>query len=293
MQPVSRTMMRDPAPSRLAYRAHRLWLTPMVRVFVRFGLPAFILVTAFGWYFGQAENRDWMLSEVADIRRSVEERPEFMVLAMAIDGASPSISDDIREVVPVDFPVSSFDLDLEGMRDRIAELDAVAQVDVRVRAGNILQIDVVERVPVAVWRIGQELELLDVEGHRVATISSRMDRPDLPVLAGQGAERAVKEAMELLAAAGPILPRLRGMIRVGERRWDIVLDRDQVIRLPEKAPVSALEQVIALDHAQDLLARAVVVVDMRYPARPTVRLSREALDEIESIRLMEAGAVRQ
>ena len=292
MQPVSRTIPRDPAPSRLAYRAHRLWLTPMVRVFVRLGLPAFVAVTAFGWYFGQAENRDWLMAQIADIRRSVEERPEFMVQAMAIDGASGSIADDIREVVPVDFPISSFDLDLQGMRDRIAELDAVARVDVRVRSGGILQVDVTERVPVAVWRMGRDLELLDAEGHRVAAINSRMDRADLPVLAGLGAERAVPEAMTLMTAAEPILPRLRGMVRVGERRWDMVLDRDQVIRLPESGAVPALEQVIALDQAQDLLQRAVLVVDMRNPARPTMRLGSEALEEIETIRLLATGAER-
>ena len=38
--------------------------------------------------------------------------------------------------------------------------------------------------------------------------------------------------------------------------------------LPENHPVQALERVIALSDAQDLMARDVAVVDMRLEARP-------------------------
>jgi hypothetical protein len=43
----------------------------------------------------------------------------------------------------------------------------------------------------------------------------------------------VPEALALVAAARPAVPRLRGLVRMGERRWDLVLDRDQRILLPE------------------------------------------------------------
>ena len=70
--------------------------------------------------------------------------------------------------------------------------------------------------------------------------------------------------------------RLRGLVRVGERRWDLVLADGPTIMLPEAEPVAALEQVLALDAAEDLLARAVSHVDMRDPRRPTLRLERMA-----------------
>ena len=124
------------------------------------------------------------------------------------------------------------------------------------------------------------LTLLDETGHRVAGLLSRADRADLPLIAGEGADVATPEALQLIAAAGPLTPRLRGLVRIGERRWDLVLDRDQRVLLPEKNPVQALERLLALDHAQDLMNRDILAVDLRSDHRPTLRLTPNALAEI-------------
>jgi cell division protein FtsQ len=65
---------------------------------------------------------------------------------------------------------------------------------------------------------------------------------------------------------------------MGERRWDMVLDRDQRILLPEEDPVAALQRVMALHKAQDMLERDISIVDMRNGARPTIRLNQPALN---------------
>ena len=291
MQPV--TPKRDPAPTRLAYRLHRLWLTPFFRALLRVGVPVFALVFSAGYYFSDAERREAVATTYLELRRSFEERPEFMVNLMAIDGASTELSDDIREVLPVDFPISSFDLDLGAMRGIVAGLDAVARADLRIRDGGVLQVTVVERVPAVVWRSRHGLELLDAEGHRVAPLAARTVRGDLPVIAGDGADKAVGEALQLMAAAAPLNDRMRGLARVGARRWDVVLDRDQRIMLPETGAVAALQRVIALDQADDMLERDLMVVDMRNAARPTLRMAPGAVDEMRRIKSLEAGVILQ
>lgn len=291
MRPIRRdpTPRRDPAPSRWAYRIERMWLTPFYRALLRKGLPVAVIAGGAAWYLGDADRLDALRGHVAEIRRSIEQRPEFMVDLMRIEGASPELSADIREILPVDFPVSSFDLELDHMREQVAGLDAVAGAELRVVAGGVLEVSVDERLPAVVWRSREGLELLDEGGHRVAAIPARDARPDLPLVAGDGADRVVAEALQVLAAATPIGDRVRGLTRMGERRWDVVLDRDQRIMLPERNPVAALERVIALDDAQDVLARDVSVVDMRDGRRPTLRLSGKALEELRRFRSLDDG----
>jgi len=202
---------------------------------------------------------------------------------LASDGASDELTIVIREILPVDFPVSSFDLDLGTMRARVEELDAIAAADLRIRPGGILQLDITERVPAIVWRTGSYLELLDGEGRRIAALPSRDTRPDLPLIAGEGADQAVPEALALMSAAGLLADRVRGFVRVGERRWDVVLDRDQRIMLPEDEAVLAFEQVVFMHQSQDLLKHDVMVVDMRNLVRPTVRVPEQAVAELHRI----------
>lgn len=272
----------DPAPSRWGYRYQRLLLTPAFRLLLRVGLPVFLVLFIAGYWFSKEGNRARFAATLAEIRSSIEERPEFMVAAMAVDGADDALAAQVRAALPVDFPVSSFRLDLEAMRATVEALPAVRRATVRVKPGGILDVDVLPRVPVALWRGAEGLQLVDEEGVPIGTAATRAQRPDLPLIAGQGADRAVPEALALVAAAGPIAPRVRGLVRMGERRWDLVLDGGQRVLLPTNDPVPALERVIALEQAQDMLARDISVVDMRHAARPTIRLSETAVAALQA-----------
>jgi cell division protein FtsQ len=269
---------RDPAPTRWSYRYQRLMLTPLFRATVRIGLPSlFVVVVATAWYTNDA-NRAYLESRMADLKSAIQDRPEFMVSGMEIVGADPALENAISELVQVPLPTSSWNLDLDAMRLAVTELTAVKSTTVRVRPGGILEIAVVERVPVAVWRYTDGLRLIDSEGVMTGMIAARGDRADLPLIAGDGAKEYIIEALALFTQAQTISTRLRGLVRMGERRWDMVLDRDQRILLPEEDPVVALQRVMALHKAQDMLERDISIVDMRNGARPTIRLNQPALN---------------
>lgn len=283
MQPLSAERRRpprvDPAPSRWSYRFQRLMLTPMFRRLLRVGLPMLASFTIASAYLADEARRDTLNLAIADIRNHIETRPEFMVTAMAVDGASSDVDEDIREIVPIDFPVSSFDLTLDDILATVRELPAVKDASVRIRNGGILQIQITERVPAVLWRTREGLELLDETGAIVGPAMARAEHPNLPLVAGEGADKHVAEALRLLRAAGPLGERLRGLVRMGERRWDVVLDRGQRIQLPEEGPVQALQRVIALHQAQEMLDRDVAIVDMRLSERPTLRMNASAVTQ--------------
>jgi cell division protein FtsQ len=275
MRPIKtpRAFRNDPAPSRWSYRFMRVMLSPVLRRMVFFGIPAAICVGTGAIYFSDLDRRDAISAAVQDMYRSVIERPEFMVKVIAIHGASPALDMDIREVMPVELPVSQFDLDLQEIYGAITELDPVAEARIHVKQGGTLEIDVVERVPAYLWRNGDTLEVLDASGSFVRFAVSRVDYPDLPLIVGQGADKQIAQARTLLAAARPIADRIRGLSYVGQRRWDVVLKNDQTILLPEKNPVQAFERVLVLDQTQDLLSRNISAIDMRLAQRPTLRLA--------------------
>jgi len=251
-------------------------LTPTFLFGLRVGVPFGLTLLAGTVYLADETRRDAIWQAVADARASIEERPEFMVKLMAIDGATGDLAADIRTAVPLDFPKSSFDLDLSAIRKEISALSGVKTASVRIRPGGILQVDVERRVPVAVWRHPEGLALIDKTGAHVSDVAMRADFPNLPLIAGEGTARHVSEALRLTQTASALGARLRGVVRMGDRRWDVVLDRKQRILLPEKGAMQALERVIALERAQEVLTRDVARVDMRLAKRPTVQMNEEA-----------------
>lgn len=277
----------DPAPSKWRYRMERLWLTPLFKAMVRTGIPSFGFVFLFTWYINDVQRLQAITDTWQGWVRAVQDRPEFTVSLLRIEGASEQLQADIVEVLPVDLPLSQFQLDMDKLRQMLLSLDPVLDAEVRVKAGGVLLLKVTERTPAVAWQRGEEIEVLDATGHRVATLPDLASAGALPLIAGEGAEAAVPEALTLIAAAAPITDRLVGLARVGNRRWDVVLTRGQRIALPEVAPAAALDRALAMQSARDVLARDVEIVDLRLPDRPILRLTPAARAELARMQELE------
>lgn len=271
--------------ARLAYRLQRIWLTPFYRACITRGLPLLLVLGMVALVLSNAQNRAQIALWGEAAYAAVVDRPEFMVSSVTVSPVAPRLDRSIRERLALELPRSSFRLDLPALRAEIEAYDSVAEAALRLGADGALVVTVQERAPVVLWHSGRARQLLDIDGHRVAMLSDDAALPDLPLIAGEGAQAHVREALALLDAALPLGERLRGLVRVGARRWDVVLDRGQRIRLPERGAMQALERVLALDDAQDLLARDVLSVDMRNPARPILHVSPGALETLRAIRV--------
>ncbi len=279
MQQMTRPPRRDPAPSKWQYRLQRMWLTPVYRFGFRYVMPVVVIGLIAMAVWSDKDRAAAIQAQIASLRSMFESRPEFRVDHLSIEGASADLADAVRAKLAVTLPASSFDLDLDAMRVTAETLDAVAEASVQIRAGGVLRVALVERQPALIWRVGDRLEMLDSTGHRVASLRARADRADLPLIVGTGADAVTDEALNILAAAGPIANSIRGLQRMGERRWDIILDRNQRIMLPDQNPIAALDRALALDQAEKLFARDITAIDLRYAPRPVLRMAPYAMTQ--------------
>lgn len=290
MRPM--TLRKDPAPSVLAYRLQRWWLSKRVRRTVRLGPIVLIAVAGASYAFLSKDFQSRVAGYYHEARHTVINREEFRVAWLQIDGASEDVKEDIANAAGVTLPASSLDLDVAAIKTRIAKLPAIADVSVRIGAGGVLQIDVLERTPVAVWRVGDVVSVLDADGFAIDTIARREDRPDLPLVIGLGADDDLDTARALFSALAPVADRLRALQRVGERRWTVILDRAQTIKLPENAPLAALRRAMALQDADGILDRDVLTVDMRDRERPVLRITSYAVSEVRRLQELEKGSAK-
>jgi cell division protein FtsQ len=166
-------------------------------------------------------------------------------------------------------------VDLDGTRERLLRLPWIREARVSRRLPETLVIEVIERVPAAVWQQQGRLYLVDAEGVVLEPVGAAA--PDLVRLIGPDANRRYAALSALLEAA----PRLRPMVTdaswVGQRRWDLHFQGGEVLSLPEGEAEArrAIERFAQLDQRDSLLGRGFARIDMRDPRRAYIRISRE------------------
>ena len=140
-----------------------------------------------------------------------------------------------------------------------------------------------------IHRIGKKFVLLDSNGFEVDEVLTRTQRLDLPLLVGKGADLKVYEALSLLIETKSLIARVRGLIRIGERRWDVILDRNQIIKLPEEHPIEAMRKIVSLQEGRMLLDRDILYIDFRNISRPILGLTEDSSKELREIRNLVRG----
>ena len=273
---------RDPAPSRLGYKFSRWMLSPFIKKLVFFGMPLIILLLPVFIFLKDQNNKNLVEEIVLDFYRKVIERPEFMLSALSIQGSSDSLNAEIREILGLNFPISSFDLELADLRNRVLSLPPVETAEVRLEGGSILHVKVKEKVPALLLKDDTGIHVLNKNGDYIRPLLSTEYGSKLPVITGEGAQKAAAEAFILFSALYDKLDEVRGLVLVGGRRWNIVLKSGQVIMLPEKKSEQAVQKILILDKAEKILSRDIAVFDFRLPYRITLRFPENKDEQINS-----------
>ncbi len=278
--PAVVSVRRDPAPSKIKYRLQRLWLRKYVQPLVRVWMPVAALCLFVLLLAGNDRLRTVIQQKFSEIRTNIAARPEFTIQSISIPLGSSDLVRQIDGVIDLALPASALEVNLEALRQIVQNLSAVKTATVQLTSTGVLEIRIIERIPQIVWRNGNRIFLLDETGIRVAEIPRRTVRVDLPLIIGEGADLEIAEAIALFQMAEPLAERIRALVRVGQRRWDIVLDGGQIIMLPETGAITALRRVIDMQNTQNLMDWNLSTVDMRDPVRPLIRLNDNALNEL-------------
>ncbi|MEL6577165.1 MAG: cell division protein FtsQ/DivIB [Pseudomonadota bacterium] len=277
-----------PGPSKIAYRMRRAWAKPGTRSAVLVYLPL-ALLGVIGWRVVADDGlRRAAEAGIVASWEAVAARPEFALRGLVVTGATPHLQAEVQRAIGLEAGATSLGLDVAALRERVTGIGGVADATVQIDPAGVLRVHVDPRPAVALWRDGAgHLFSVATDGTMVSPVLRRAALPDLPVLVGAGARDAVEEALEIFAGAPEVQPRLRAFVRVGERRWDLVLDRDLRILLPAERPLIALARILAAKR-DEILERDLAVVDLRLPGRPTLRLTPRAIEELRLTGVLQA-----
>lgn len=267
-----------PVPAR--FLIQRALLTPVFRFGVFVLLPVAIALLGTAVWFSDDENREHAMEAILNAEATLNRHQRFNVAGLEVTSESPELRRYIERHVGSFNNRSPFEIDPRSIKRRLEQLPAVTSAGVNVVPAGNVEISVVERRPEAVMLRYGATELLDRFGERAFSGNLELELERLPLISGEGADSKVAEALEIYAAAEPIRDSIRGLVRIGERRWDAVLDGNRVIQLPENDPGAAMKQLLAYERRARLLSRAIRAIDLRVPNQVVVRLAPEVAAEV-------------
>ncbi|MDA8050917.1 MAG: cell division protein FtsQ/DivIB [Rhodospirillales bacterium] len=164
----------------------------------------------------------------------------------------------------------TFGFSLSAARRRIESLAWVRSVVIERRLPGTIVVVLTERRPYALWQHDGHFSVIDRRGDTVAEHDVRAFR-NLPLVVGPGAPVHAKSLIESLAHLPTIARRVAASVRVGERRWNLVLKDGTTVELPGGHATVALARLADLDAKYALLDRPLAVIDMRLADRLVVR----------------------
>ncbi|WP_208437391.1 cell division protein FtsQ/DivIB [Bartonella taylorii] len=201
----------------------------------------------------------------------------FVVTDVDISGNKRLVKQEILKILELDTAPSIFTFDVDKARSLLEQQAWVQSVNIQKIYPNRVLISVVEREPYAIWQHDGMMDIIDHTGRVIVPFKGKIVL-GLPLVVGQGAQNSAKMFIQTLSAYPQLYSRVRAFVRVGDRRWDLVLDNGVRVMLPEKDAFERLSSLIKTGTMQNLFTRDILSVDLRLVDRITVSLSDEALE---------------
>jgi cell division protein FtsQ len=209
------------------------------------------------------------------IVQGVTARTGFAVDQIKVVGNHQTSEIDVLDRLGLDGWTSLIGFNAEAARERIATLPWVEGAAVRKVYPHTLEVRIDERAAFALWQQGDSVSVIERSGAVIAPFSGGKQAL-LPLIVGTGAPARAPEFLDKIQRYPEFAARVKGYIRVGERRWDLKLDNGITVKLPEDGEDEAIDALVKLDHDNGLLTRDIAAVDMRLSDRLVVELSPEA-----------------
>ncbi|MBN8607886.1 MAG: cell division protein FtsQ/DivIB [Caulobacterales bacterium] len=226
----------------------------------------------------------WLGSSLFDVREAFARASDAAAanVGFAIDDVQVAALDDspeitaeraaeVRALIVPEGRQSILALDPLEVKARVESLDWVANVRVRRLWPNDVLVEVQRRREFARWQEDGEISVIDGNGERLLA-ERAADHDGLPLVVGVGAGPASPPLLSALEHLPEVRERLRALVRVGDRRWNVELTSGTTVALPEAQPERALAQLEDLQNEHALLDRPLAQIDMRVPNRVAIRV---------------------
>lgn len=172
----------------------------------------------------------------------------------------------VRENMPI------MAIDLERIKENLELLPWVESARIERYLPSSLYIFLTEKTPIALYQEKSIHIPLDDKGNLIETSVQGLE--NFPIVVGQGSAKKAPALIALLEDYPELNNRVKSLKRIGNRRWNIILDDldyGLTLLLPEENEKEALQRLDKLNKEQKILEKNLSEIDLRLKDRLIVK----------------------
>ena len=189
----------------------------------------------------------------------------LVIRKIKVKGAKKLSKNSILEMIQLQKGSPIYNFDSTKIRKKIESMDWVEKAEITRFLNGTINITILEKSPIALWKKDNDLFLIDVKG-QIIEKNDPNNPSNLLLILGDGAPEHINNLLSILKKFPNIHKNIHYVQRISNRRWDLGLKNGSTILLPKKNYALALEKLSKLETKEIILSKK-VSIDMRIPKK--------------------------
>tara|TARA_B100000686_G_C16661439_1_gene901171 strand:- start:276 stop:1106 length:831 start_codon:yes stop_codon:yes gene_type:complete len=205
----------------------------------------------------------------------------LVIKEVRLSGIKNTNLEDVHKAINLKVSEPIFLINLKKSKQNLEEIGWIEEAAVSRKLPSTIEIIVTEHKPFAIWQYKNKLALIDRKGH-VITRENINKFLQFPLVIGVDAPANAAKIIDVVYNKPKLTKNIIAVTRIGKRRWNVTIDGNIEILLPEKNYKVAWEKLIQLQNEKQILDRKILSIDMRLKDKTTIQLMPGVMESISN-----------
>ena len=257
-----------------AKRLFDIWFFPkMKRTKILLGVLLIGSISAVPVFYEYKYLESQLRSKLIEVSSNISKTVGLTVREVIVEGRSKTRKSVLLQALQVSEGDNILAINITEMKDRINKLPWVKSARIERHFPNKISLTLFERTPMARWQTNRMLKLIDVHGD-VIPIVDLTRFSNLPIIIGKNAPKIAGQILNTLSNEPHLFRRVKSLTLVSDRRWDVQLDNQINVHLPEKNPGKAWAHLATVEQGHNIFGDQVQGIDMRLENQLIIKIEK-------------------
>ena len=257
-----------------AKRLFNIWFfSKMKRTKILLGVLLIGSISAVPVFYEYKYLESQLRSKLIEASSNISKTVGLTVREVIVEGRSKTRKSVLLQALQVSEGDNILAINITEMKDRINKLPWVKSARIERHFPNKISLTLFERTPMARWQTNRMLKLIDVHGD-VIPIVDLTRFSNLPIIIGKNAPKIAGQILNTLSNEPHLFKRVKSLTLVSDRRWDVQLDNQINVHLPEKNPGKAWAHLATVEQGHNIFGDQVQGIDMRLENQLIIKIEK-------------------